>query len=286
MMLGIAHTLMSEGLHDRPFLDRFCVGYPEFEAYLSGRSDGQPKHAAWAAAICDIPADTIRCIARQAAGKRTLITCAQSLQRAEHGEQPVWMGVVLAAMLGQVGLPGGGFVYAMGSLANVGKPRLAVPLPTLPQGRNTVPDYIPVARIADLLLQSRPGLRFQRPPPDLSRTSGWFTGPAATRFTITRTSTACGTPSPVPTPSSCTNSAWTAIRPPRRHRLSRHRDHGTLRHRRLGQRSADGGDAPGCRPFAQSRDDYSIFSDLAQRLGIAEAFTEGRTAEDLAAASL
>ncbi len=29
---------------------------------------------------------------------------------------------------------------------------MAVPLPTLPQGQNAVPDLIPVARIADLLL--------------------------------------------------------------------------------------------------------------------------------------
>ena len=51
-MLGLAHTLVSEGLHDRAFLDRYCVGWEIFEAYLLGRSDGQPKDAAWAAAIC------------------------------------------------------------------------------------------------------------------------------------------------------------------------------------------------------------------------------------------
>ena len=36
LMLGIAHTLVSEELHDRAFLDRFCVGYKIFEAYLLG----------------------------------------------------------------------------------------------------------------------------------------------------------------------------------------------------------------------------------------------------------
>ena len=71
LMLGIAHTLMSEQLHDTEFLDRFCVGYKEFEQYLSGRSDGQPKDAAWAAAICELPAETIRALAREAAGRRT-----------------------------------------------------------------------------------------------------------------------------------------------------------------------------------------------------------------------
>ena len=32
LMLGIAHTLVTEGLHDRAFLDRYCVGYEIFEA--------------------------------------------------------------------------------------------------------------------------------------------------------------------------------------------------------------------------------------------------------------
>ena len=94
-------------------------------------------------------------LARRAVGRRTLITCSQSLQRAEHGEQPVWMGVVLAALLGQLGLPGGGFAYALGSTSNTGKPPLAVPLPTLPQDRNSITDFIPVARIADMLLNPR-----------------------------------------------------------------------------------------------------------------------------------
>ncbi len=59
LMLGLAHTLVTEGRHDRAFLDRFCVGGEPFEAYLLGRSDGQPKDAAWAAAICGFPADEI-----------------------------------------------------------------------------------------------------------------------------------------------------------------------------------------------------------------------------------
>src|SRR4029077_7223962 len=52
----------------------------------------------------------------------------------------------------QIGLPGGGFAYALGSTANTGKPALAVPVPTLPQGRNSIADFIPVARLSDMLL--------------------------------------------------------------------------------------------------------------------------------------
>jgi biotin/methionine sulfoxide reductase len=92
------------------------------------------------------------------ARRRTLIVVVHALQRAEHGEQPVWMGAVLAAILGQIGLPGGGYAYALGTMGHYGRREVAVPLPTLPQGRNSVGEFIPVARIADMLLQ--PGTLF------------------------------------------------------------------------------------------------------------------------------
>ncbi|MDR3529479.1 MAG: molybdopterin-dependent oxidoreductase [Rhodopila sp.] len=278
LMLGIAHTLMSEGLHDRAFLERFCVGYPEFEAYLSGRSDGQPKDAAWAAALCELPAETIQDIARQVAGRRTLITCAQSLQRAEHGEQPVWMGVVLAAMLGQIGLPGGGFVYAMGSLSNVGKLALAVPLPTLPQGQNKVPDLIPVARIADLLLN--PGQEYdfngrRLTFPDI-RLVYWAGGnPFHHHQDINRLRDAFTRPDTI----IVHDSVWTAS--------ARHADivfpaTVTLERSDIGASANDPlmvAMHPVAAPYGQARDDYAIFADIAARLGVGERFTEGRSAD-------
>ncbi len=127
LMLGIAHTLATEQLHDPAFLARFCEGYPAFEAYLLGHADSQPKDAAWASAITGVSSATICDLARRMAGRRCLVVTSQSVQRAEHGEQPLWMAVTLAAMLGQIGLEGGGYVYGLGSLANVGKPALAVP---------------------------------------------------------------------------------------------------------------------------------------------------------------
>lgn len=278
MMLGIAHTLIAEGLHDRAFLDRFCVGYPEFEAYLSGRSDGQAKHATWASEICGLSAEVIRTIARQAAGKRALVTCAQSLQRAEHGEQPIWMGVVLAAMLGQIGLPGGGFVYAMGSLANIGKPALSVPLPTLPQGRNPVQDLIPVARIANLLLN--PGKEYdfngrRMIYPDI-RLVYWAGGnPFHHHQDINRLRRAFHRPETI----IVHDSAWTAS--------ARHADivfpaTVTMERSDIGASANDPlliAMHPVAEPYALAKDDYVIFTELAQRLGVADVFTEGRSAD-------
>ncbi len=49
LMLGLAHTLVTEGRHDRAFLDRYTVGFGEVENYLLGRADGVVRDAAWAA---------------------------------------------------------------------------------------------------------------------------------------------------------------------------------------------------------------------------------------------
>ena len=60
--------------------------------------------------------------------------------------------MVLAAALGQIGLSGGGYGYSLGAIGYYGRRVNDVPGPTLAQGRNGVRDFIPVARIADMLL--------------------------------------------------------------------------------------------------------------------------------------
>ena len=118
-----------------------------------GDDDGQPKDADWAARITGIDAETIRELARRMAATRTMITTTWSLQRADHGEQPIWMTVVLAAMLGQIGLPGGGFGFGYGSMNRHGRSRARrCAALNRPSGANPIDSYIPVARISDLLL--------------------------------------------------------------------------------------------------------------------------------------
>ncbi|OLM32573.1 Anaerobic dimethyl sulfoxide reductase chain A [Pseudonocardia sp. Ae717_Ps2] len=152
LMLGLLHTLLEEDRHDRAFLDRYCVGWDRVAGYLRGSDDGVVKDAVWAAGITGVAAEAIRGLARCAAAGRTLVTVAQSLQRAEFGEQPVWAGIALAAALGQIGLPGGGFCYGLGSIGHYGRPRVDVAIGALPQGTGGVDEAIPVARVADMLL--------------------------------------------------------------------------------------------------------------------------------------
>lgn len=152
VMLGLAHTLIDEDLHDRVFLRQYCVGFERLERYILGIDDGQPKDADWAASVSGIGAERLRELARRMARFRTLVQTSWSLQRAEHGEQPVWMAVALATLLGQIGLPGGGFGHGYASMAEVGASSVRVPLPRLPQGTNAVETFVPVARAADMLL--------------------------------------------------------------------------------------------------------------------------------------
>ena len=66
------------------------------------------------------------------------------------------MTIVLGCMLGQVGLPGGGFALGYGPTNRMGSPQTRLSGPSLPQGTNKVRDFIPVARIADMLLHPGP----------------------------------------------------------------------------------------------------------------------------------
>ena len=136
LMLALAQVLDADGLADTGFLDRYTVGYLRFARYLHGEADGVVKDPLWAEEITGVPAARIRELAHEMAAARTLVTVSWSLQRARHGEQPLWLGVVLAAMLGQIGLPGGGFGHGYGSASLVGEPATQVSVPRLPQGRN------------------------------------------------------------------------------------------------------------------------------------------------------
>ncbi|WP_435926860.1 trimethylamine-N-oxide reductase TorA [Dryocola sp. BD613] len=153
MLVGIAHSLMAEKLHDADFLKTYTVGADKFFAYLSGEQDGVVKDADWAAAICGVEAETLRQLARDMAKQRTMLMAGWGIQRQHHGEQPHWLLVTLAAMLGQIGLPGGGFGFSYhyssgGSPTARGGILAGISAGDAPKNS---PTPIPVARIAECL---------------------------------------------------------------------------------------------------------------------------------------
>ncbi|HGH5981130.1 TPA: molybdopterin guanine dinucleotide-containing S/N-oxide reductase [Kluyvera georgiana] len=162
LMLGIAHTLLINNWHDSDFLSRYTVGFPTFAQYLLGESDGEAKTAEWAATICGVHADKIRELAELFHKNTTMLMSGWGMQRQQYGEQKHWMLVTLAAMLGQIGTPGGGFGLSY-HFANGGNPTrraavLASMQGTVPGGVDTV-DKIPVARIVEAL--ENPGAPYQ-----------------------------------------------------------------------------------------------------------------------------
>lgn len=276
MLLGMCQVLLEEGLLDRGFLGRCCSGFAAVEAYLSGAADGVVKSPAWASAICGVPAAVIAQLARDAAASRTMLNIAWSLQRSEHGEQPYWALVTLAGMLGQIGLPGGGFAIGYGSTNKMGSSQVALPGPTLPQGRNKVAAFIPVARISDMLLH--PGARFKYNGgayeyPDI-RLVYWAGGnPFHHHQDLNRLMRAWQKPETVVVH----EQYWTAtakfadvVLPAT---IMLERDD-------VGYASREGflvAMRQAMAAVGEARNDFAIFAALAERLGAGEGFTEGRS---------
>ncbi|HHG3263427.1 TPA: trimethylamine-N-oxide reductase TorA [Vibrio parahaemolyticus] len=166
-MLAVAHVLYNENLHDKKFIDTYCLGFEEFIQYVQGKTkDKVEKTPEWAAAICGVKADKIREFARMLVSGRTQILMGWCIQRQEHGEQPYWAAAVVAAMVGQIGLPGGGISYGH-HYSSIGVPSTGFAGPggfprNLDQGmkpkwdNNDFNGYsrtIPVARWIDCLLE-------------------------------------------------------------------------------------------------------------------------------------
>ncbi|WGF87077.1 molybdopterin-dependent oxidoreductase [Marinivivus vitaminiproducens] len=279
LMLALAGEIVVSGRHDRAFLGRCCSGSDVFLAYLEGARDGQVKDAAWAEAITGIEAPRIRELAGRIVASRTFSTVSWSLQRADHGEQPYWAALGLAAVAGQIGLPGGGVGYGYGSLGGVGAAVAVARSPSLPQGRKPNPDFIPVARIADLLLH--PGEPFTyagatRHYPD-TRLVYWAGGnPFHHHQDLNRLRRAWARPETV----IVQDPMWTATA--RRADIVLPASTSIERNDIAGNRRCDHLVAmqQAIAPVGQARSDYDIFRGIADALGVEAAFSEGRDEMD------
>lgn len=291
MMLGVAHTLYEEGLHDQDFLDEYTFGFDKFLPYLTGESDGVAKDADWAAEISGVEAETLRGLARRFAENRTMLASGWSLQRQHMGEQRHWMLVTLASMLGQIGLPGGGFGLSY-HYSSGGSPAADGPvLPGITDGGKAVEGAawltesgaasIPVARVIDMLEHSGEefdfnGKRETYPAPKMTY---WVGGnPLAHHQDRNRMIKALRKLETIVVQ----DFQWTAT--------ARHADivlPATTSYERndveqYGDYSLKAviGMKKVIEPMYESRDDYTIFADLAERLGARDAFTEGKEEMD------
>ncbi len=178
-------------------------------------------------------------------------------------------------MLGQVGLPGGGFGVGYGAANMIGSDHARFSGPTLPQGTQGIPDFIPVARIADML--EHPGESFdyngrRYTYPDI-RLVYWAGGnPFHHHQDLNRLLAAWQSK---PETVVVHEQYWTPtakladIVLPATTALEREDIGYATRERYMVAMDKLMG------PVGQARDDYDIFAALARRLGVEQVFTEG-----------
>lgn len=278
LMMGLAHTLLVEGLVDASFLDAYTVGFDAIKGYLLGEVDGQPKDADWAGELTGLDPAAIRTLARRMVAGRTMINVGAGVQRTDFGEQPMWMAVTLASMLGQIGLPGGGYTVGYGVNANIGNIERPFRWGTLSQGRNPVDNFIPVAMISEMLLNPNGRYQYQgqeRTFPD-ARLVWWAGGnPFHHHQDLNRLHEAFQTPETI----IVNEMNWTAT--------ARHADivlpiAAAQERTDFGAGKSDNALVPMPQlvtPPGDARAEYDIYADLAGRLGDADDFTEGKTSD-------
>ena len=161
MMSAMAFVMLTEGLYDADFVRTHCVGFEagqmpvegaeSYKDYILGVRDGLPKTPQWAESITAVPAVTIARIAREyATSKPAMLYQGYGMQRRAYGEQVVRAGCVLAAITGNVGLPGG-WASGLGLQAPDGGGLWNV----FPTGENPVKAEIPVFLWTEACLRGR-----------------------------------------------------------------------------------------------------------------------------------
>lgn len=119
LMDAMMYTIVTENLHDKPFIDKYVIGFDEEHmpegvpanesliAYLMGKKDGIEKTAEWAEKITRVPANTIRQLAREyAMTKPAALIQGWGPQRHICGERSARGSTLLAAITGNVGKKG------------------------------------------------------------------------------------------------------------------------------------------------------------------------------------
>ncbi|EAK0805039.1 molybdopterin guanine dinucleotide-containing S/N-oxide reductase [Campylobacter lari] len=161
LMLGMMNYLYKSGKYDKKFIEKYTDGFDKFLPYLLGKTDGIDKTPAWAANITGVEEKVITALADTFVKNRTFLAGNWAMQRAHHGEQADWTLMVLASMIGQVGLPGGGFGFSM-HYSGGGQAFSGVRLPVgLPQGKNNLDTNIPASRISEAILNPGKTVKFK-----------------------------------------------------------------------------------------------------------------------------
>lgn len=108
LAFGLVHVLARDGLADEDFLDRHAVGWEELRALAA------PCTPAWTQERTGVPARDVERAAHLYGGGPSLLWIGQGLQRQPTGGNVARSVAALPAVTGNLGRPGGGFLYLNG----------------------------------------------------------------------------------------------------------------------------------------------------------------------------
>ncbi|HEY5528069.1 MAG TPA: molybdopterin-dependent oxidoreductase [Thermoleophilia bacterium] len=319
MAMAIAHVWLVEGTYDKEYVASRTVGFEEFKKHVLGEDDGTPKTPAWAGEITGVPARTIRALAREWASHRTCLAGGTKggeggYCRQAYATESARMLVLLQAMQG-LGKPGvsiwgtangppynatlefpgyasGGFnLIAEKPAVNPVKQRLyrltlpeailSPPISWIGEGfcgnsleQQFVPFTYPLPGHSEVKMFYRYGGAFLATMTDTNRWVRMYQSPKL-EFVVNQDCWWCTETrlADIILPA-CTNlerddiSEWASSGG-----YSLHAS-GSCNHRVIvyQQKCVE--------PVGESRPDYDIFCELAERLGVTEEFTEGNTFEE------
>jgi anaerobic dimethyl sulfoxide reductase subunit A len=108
LMLAVLHELIKNNTINREYLSRFTYGFEKLEAHVLGRDDGIPKTPNWAEQNCGTPQSQIKWLAKLYGETHpTALIPGLSIQRTMGGEEAVRLAISLQAATGNIGVLGG-----------------------------------------------------------------------------------------------------------------------------------------------------------------------------------
>jgi molybdopterin guanine dinucleotide-containing S/N-oxide reductase-like protein len=107
LYLAVCYQWFNDGTYDKEYLETHAYGVDKFEDYVMGKEDGVPKTPEWAAGITAVPARVIKALAREWATKRTTVVIGNGGPgiRGPYSSEPGRLQVLCLAMQG-LGKPG------------------------------------------------------------------------------------------------------------------------------------------------------------------------------------
>ncbi|MGG0715999.1 DMSO/selenate family reductase complex A subunit [Robertmurraya massiliosenegalensis] len=157
LIAAMAYVMFTENLHDKDFLDKYCLGHDEnhmpegvptgesYYSYVLGEKDNTPKTPQWAAKITGLPANRIIQLAREVALTKPMAWIqGNGINRHMNGEQMSRASSMIAALTGNIGISGG---WAGPNGPSIGKFQ-GFPIPENPLGIS-----IPVFKYTDAIVR-------------------------------------------------------------------------------------------------------------------------------------